>query len=263
MTPFTPSFAAYTVLAVILLLAFGTPDSLAGETDMPPPAIMIAQADTDGDMDDEEYEDEYGDADEGLSDPLYHWNYTWYLFNDCVYLWLLEPAAEGYSAVMPEQARGGVRNFFDNLMMPVRFANCLLQGKGGAAVNEVTAFAVNSTVGIVGFRNAAGDMLRYEPQNEDLGQTFGTWGAGHGFYLVWPFVGPSSFRDTLGIVGDSLVTPINRLSTDWYIGLRAYDVVNDTSFRIGQYESMKQAAIDPYSSLRDIYVQYRDQQVAE
>ncbi|MFM1548403.1 MAG: VacJ family lipoprotein [Lentisphaeria bacterium] len=263
MTPFTPSFAAYTVLATILLLAFGTPYSLAGETDMPPPAIMIAQADTDGDMDDEEYEDEYGDADEGLSDPLYHWNYTWYVFNDRVYLWLLKPAAEGYSAVMPEQARGGVRNFFDNLMMPVRFANCLLQCKGRAAVDELTAFAVNSTVGIVGFRNAAGDMLLYEPQNEDLGQTFGTWGAGHGVYLVWPFIGPSSLRDTLGSVGDSLATPINRLSTDWNIGLRAYDVINDTTFRIGEYESMKQAAIDPYSSLRDIYVQYRDQQVAE
>jgi len=72
---------------------------------------MIAQADTDGDTDDGEYEDEYGDADEGLSDPLYHWNYTWYVFNDRVYLWLLEPTAEGYSAVMPEQAQGGCPQF--------------------------------------------------------------------------------------------------------------------------------------------------------
>jgi len=263
MNPFTPPFAIFTALAVILALAFCLPCSLAGETDMPPPAMMIAQADAAGDTDDEDYENEYGDADEGLSDPLYHWNYAWHVFNDRVYLWLLEPTAKGYSAVMPEQTRGCVRNFFDNAMMPVRFANCLLQAKGRAAVDELTAFAVNTTVGIVGFRNAAEDMLLYEPQSEDLGQTFGTWGAGHGIYLVWPVIGPSSLRDTFGIVGDSFVSPINRLSTNWNIGLRTYDVVNDTTFRIGEYERVKQAAIDPYSSLRDIYVQYRDRQVAE
>ncbi len=263
MTSLKPPFAILTVLVVTFVLVFGAPCSPAGEADGQPSAIILAQADADGDTDADEYEDEYGDADEGLSDPIYCWNYTWFVFNDCVYLWLLEPTAEGYSAVVPEQARGGVRNFFDNAMMPVRFVNCLLQAKGRAAVDEVTAFAVNTTIGIGGFRNVAGDMLLYEPQSEDLGQTFGAWGAEHGFYLVWPFLGPSSLRDSLGMVGDSFISPINRLPTDWNVGLRTCDVVNDTSFRIGEYEDVKRAAVDPYSSFRDIYVQYRDRQVAE
>jgi phospholipid-binding lipoprotein MlaA len=101
------------------------------------------------------------------------------------------------------------------------------------------------------------------PKNEaDLGQTLGVYGLGQGFYIVWPILGPYSARDSIGIVGDYFLYPASYL-TPWYDGLavRAYEEVNDTSLRIGDYEFIKEAAIDPYVALRDAYAQYRQKKV--
>jgi phospholipid-binding lipoprotein MlaA len=98
---------------------------------------------------------------------------------------------------------------------------------------------------------------------EDTGQTLGTYGLGHGAYLVLPFFGPSSLRDAAGLGGDTLLNPL------WYlvdfqtgVAIRAGKAVNDTSLQIGEYEDIKAAAIDPYLAVRDGYIQYRKGQVA-
>ena len=90
----------------------------------------------------------------------------------------------------------------------------------------------------------------------------GAYGLGQGFFINWPVFGPSSPRDTVGLVGDGFLTPSNYL-TPWYApaGVWTYDKVNATSLRIGDYESLKEAAIDPYVAIRDAYVQYRLKQV--
>jgi len=101
------------------------------------------------------------------------------------------------------------------------------------------------------------------PKNEaDLGQTLGVYGLGQGFYLVWPILGPSSARDSIGIVGDFFLYPVSYINP-WYdwLAVRAYEEVNDTSLRIGDYEFIKEAAIDPYVALRDAYGQYRQKKV--
>ena len=81
---------------------------------------------------------------------------------------------------------------------------------------------------------------------------------GQGFYIVWPVLGPSSPRDSIDIAGDYFLYPVSYISP-WYawLGVRGYEEVNATSLRIGDYESLKNAAINPYVAFRDAYIQYR------
>lgn len=192
---------------------------------------------------------------EELSDVLEPVNRAFFHFNDKLYFWVLKPAARGYKAVVPEPARVGVRNFFYNLAFPIRFVNCLLQGKGEGAANELGMFMVNTVFGIAGFLDVIPDDVK--SHKEDLGQTFGRYGIGPGFYIVWPFLGPSTVRDSIGMAGDGFLNPFNYLDFWYNAGARAYDAVNETSLRIGEYEALKRAAIDPYVALRNAYHQNR------
>lgn len=199
-----------------------------------------------------------------VADPLYPLNLAMFHVNDKLYFWLFKPAAQVYSYFIPEFMRIGISNFFYNLAMPIRLVNNLLQGKFKYAGNELVRFVVNTTAGVAGFADFAKNRLDLPPHDEDLGQTFGTYGMGHGIYLIWPILGPSSVRDTIGWVGDRFLSPT------WYItpfkdsmAVNAVDTVNKTSLRIGDYETIKDAAVDPYVSIRDAYIQNRKKVVAE
>jgi phospholipid-binding lipoprotein MlaA len=198
------------------------------------------------------------EAAEGIPDPLEPWNRLMFSFNDRFYFWLLKPVSQGYSFIVPEQARIGVRNAFLNITTPVRLVNSVLQFKMKGAGNELIRFAVNSVLGIGGLFDVAEKNLGIKRSDEDLGQTLGYYQMGNLFYIVWPIIGPSSARDTVGLVGDYFLDPVNYIE-DWKVqwGLHAYDYVNKASLRIGEYEDMKEAALDPYVSLRDAYFQYR------
>jgi len=194
-----------------------------------------------------------------IADPLEPFNRAMYHFNDKLYFWVLKPVAQGYGKVVPEAARVGVSNFFANLAFPLRFVNCLLQANLGGAAEELGRFAINTIWGVGGFLDPASSQdINLSKQDEDFGQTLGVYGLGQGFFINWPLFGPSSPRDTVGLVGDAFLTPSSYLSP-WYAGAgtRGYDMVNDTSLKIGDYESLKEAAIDPYVAIRDAYVQYR------
>jgi len=199
-----------------------------------------------------------------IADPIYYWNKGMYHFNDKVYFWVLKPVARGYRWTVPEGARTGVKNFFYNLAFPIRFVNCLLQAKGRAAAGELGRFLLNTTVGMFGLGNPAKEHAALNPPDEDLGQSFGRWRIGNGFYVVWPFLGPSTLRDSVGLVGDSFLDPVRYVKPmEASIAITAGDTVNETSFRIGDYEALKEAAIDPYISIRDAYVQHRKKKVEE
>ena len=195
----------------------------------------------------------------GIKDPIEPVNRAFFQFNDKLYFWLLKPMAVGYSAVAPEPVRIGINNFFYNLAFPVRFVNCLLQGKGQGASDEVVRFFINSTVGVAGFIDVATNKLEIKKNEVDLGLTFGTWGMGPGFYINWPILGPSTLRDTAGFVGDAFLYPISYIidPTKYTFALNAFNIVNQTSLRIGDYEDLKKAAFDPYIALRDAYYQNR------
>jgi len=225
------------------------------------------QAEADDEDEYDEYEDEYADEDdvELIPDPLMEVNKGFYHFNDKLYFWLLKPVARGYKFIIPVEFRSVIQNVFYNIRFPVRFVNCLLQGKGQKAVAEASSFFVNSTIGILGMADAASHWPHLSPSKEDLGQTFAVWGIGNGAFLTIPFIGPSSMRDGLGLVGDMFLDPFFWVDMDLEtrIALRGGETVNDTSFRIGQYEALKEAAIDPYVAIRNAYVQNRNKMIAE
>jgi phospholipid-binding lipoprotein MlaA len=199
-----------------------------------------------------------------IADPLYPLNKAMYHVNDKLYFWVMKPLARGYSAVFPEDIRLSVSNFFDNVATPVRFVSSLLQFRLKDAGNELIRFLYNSTAGVCGLADAAKTDLGIRRQEEDLGQTLGSYGIGHGIYLVLPFLGPSSLRDTAGRVGDRFLSPFHYVNpTEASVGITIYDKVNDTSFRIGDYEDLKKSAIDPYISIRDAYLQYRKKKVED
>ena len=200
-----------------------------------------------------------------IADPWEPFNRAMFTFNDRLYFWVLKPVAEGYSTVVPEPARVSVGNFFSNLRAPIRFLNCVLQANLIGASTELFRFMLNSTIGVAGlFDPAGGEEIGLLRQDEDFGQTLGAYGLGQGFYIVWPFLGPSSPRDTVGMVGDYFSYPISYLDP-WYVwvGVRGYQAINDTSLQIGDYEAIKEAAIDPYLAVRNAYIQFRQKKVEE
>ena len=200
----------------------------------------------------------------GIADPIKPWNTAMYHVNDKFYFWLLKPASQGYSAIVPEDIRLSVSNFFKNLTTPIRFVSSLLQLNIKKAGNELVRFVYNSTAGIGGLADVAKTDLDIKRHEEDLGQAIGHYGVGHGFYIVWPILGPSSLRDTVGMVGDWFLDPVSYVNPlEASLGITAYDTVNETSFYIGDYEDLKKAAIDPYVSIRDAYTQNRKKKVEE
>jgi len=194
-----------------------------------------------------------------VADPLEGFNRAVFVFNDKIYMYGLRPIAKGYARVVPTFARRGVKNFFNNLFFPIRFVNDLLQGKGEAAGMEFSAFFINTTLGFGGLNDFAQKYVGIRLQDEDFGQTLGSYGIGNGFYLMLPVLGPSSLRDAVGRAGDSLINPVN-YAQPWELswGGRGLETVNGASFHIGEYEAFKKASIDPYTAMRNAYIQNRN-----
>jgi phospholipid-binding lipoprotein MlaA len=219
-----------------------------------------AVANDDFDLLDEEYAEKMVE----VADPLEPFNRAMFHVNDTFYFWVVKPISQVYSRVVPEPARIGIRNFFSNITMPVRFVNCLLQGKGDAAGTELSRFTINTTAGILGFGDPARDEYGLEPVREDMGQTLGVYGFGDGFYLVLPLMGPSTLRDSVSRIGDCFLNPVFYLeTTDLTIGISALNFANSSSFKIGEYETLKSMTVEPYIAIRDSYIQYRNKQIRE
>lgn len=211
------------------------------------------------------FEEEFETNQLEVADPLYIWNKGMYHFNDKLYFWLLKPLARGYTAITPDIFRTGVRNFFYNLMMPARFVNCILQGKGNAAASEFTRFVVNTTIGVLGLGDPASQYPELNlSDDEDLGQTFAKYGIGNGFFLVWPILGPSTLRDFIGSVGDAYLNPLTYIDPfETEMAVRGFNLINRTSFHIGDYEALKEASVDPYVAMRNSYLQFRERKIKQ
>ncbi len=209
-------------------------------------------------------EDELGEQIVEVADPLEPLNRLMFNVNDTLYFWVFKPCAQTYKAVVPKPARTGVRNFFHNLTTPVRYVNCLLQGKGDSADTELRRFLVNTTAGVLGFGDPARDQYGLEPTQEDLGQTLAIHGLDQGFYIVWPFLGPSTVRDSLGMAGDVFLNPVRYVEpTETSIYISAERGINEGSFHIGEYEDFKSASLEPYIAMREAYIQYRNKKIQE
>ena len=117
-------------------------------------------------------------------------------------------------------------------------------------------------MGVLGIGDPARDRWKLQPAEKDLGQTLAVYGLGDGFYLMWPFLGPSTLRDSVGMVGDEFLNPVRYIPPEAVsIGTSAASTVNSGSFHLGDYETLKSASVDPYIAMRETYVQYRKKQV--
>ena len=202
--------------------------------------------------------DDFFEETETINDPLQPFNRAMFTFNDKLYYWALKPVARGYRFVVPKRARISVGKFFSNLATPVRFVNCLLQGRTKGVGIETARFAVNTTVGIAGFFDPAYSLCKLEKQEADFDQTLGIYKMQQVCYINWPLLGASSVRGTLGIIGDTVFDPVWWLAPlGVKIGLTLHEEVNETSLTIGDYEGLTQPALDPYLALRNAYFQNR------
>ena len=225
-------------------------------------------ADDAADREDAFFEDLYEEAEIGavqVYDPLEPVNRAFFQFNDRFYFWLVKPTATGYRAVVPTEIRTCVKNFFYNLLAPIRIANCLLQGKGARAGSELLRLTINTTAGVGGLADVADRYPELKSTDEDLGQTLAVWGVGNGFYLVVPFMGPSTLRDGTTWIVDRYLSPVTWTVSSVGDGIAIYGLrsFNDVSFRIGDYETLKAASLDPYAAFRDSYIQFRNSKIEE
>lgn len=208
--------------------------------------------------------DEYDESSLSVSDPIEGFNRAIFTFNDRFYFWIFKPVATGYNAVTPNFFREGVRNFFYNIMFPARFVGSLLQGKFERAGQETCRFVVNTAVGLGGLMTPSRQYEWLNPPKEDIGQAIGKWGVGNGPYIVWPFIGASTLRDTVGFIADQFLYPFMYVDPSWvYFPVRTYQNFNDWSFNIDAYPELKKASMDPYSAVKDAYIQYREKMLEE
>jgi phospholipid-binding lipoprotein MlaA len=201
-------------------------------------------------------------ASQANKDPLEGINRGIYKFNDVTDKAVFKPVAKAYKAAAPTPVRKGFNNFFNNLGSITTVANDILQFKFAHAFTDAGRFVINSTFGIAGFIDVAG-MDKIERRKEDFGQTLGYWGAGSGPYLVLPFLGPSSVRDTTGLVFDSATTDPIRYTHN--IGevrlhnqLRLAQFIDKRTDLLIANDLIDEASLDPYAFMRDAYLQRRE-----
>ena len=211
--------------------------------------------------------DDFYDAESSTTtnyyDPLEPMNRIFFEFNDKLYYWVLSPLNTVYTAVLPVDVRYSIGNFFNNIAAPVRFINNILQWKINDAGVVLSRFLINSTLGVYGFGDPALIEFGLEPKPEDFGQTLGYWGLGEGVYLCWPIIGPSSVRDTFGFAADAATHPMVYFVDDIWVSAGYYTAgrINLLSLNPDVYEDLKKYALDPYVSMRQVYLEYRRNKV--
>jgi phospholipid-binding lipoprotein MlaA len=190
-------------------------------------------------------------------DPIEGYNRAMYAFNDGVDKVVLKPVAKGYDAVLPTPVRTGVTNFFGNIADLLIGVNNVLQGKVSQGGGDLGRVVVNSTIGVLGVFDVA-TRMGMEKHEEDFGQTFGRWGMGSGAYVVLPFLGSRTVRDTGGLVLDLAADPLGYIDpVSTRNSLIALRVVNDRADLLPAEKVLEEAALDKYAYVRDAYLQRR------
>jgi phospholipid-binding lipoprotein MlaA len=191
------------------------------------------------------------------NDPFEKVNRAVFGFNEVLDSTVLTPVAKGYQAVVPELLRSGVVNFFGNFGDGWSAINNALQGKGEASATMVARVATNTLFGIGGLFDVASD-LGMERSTEDFGQTLGRWGMPAGPYLVWPLLGPSTARDTLGRPLDlawSHALVINDSAVNF--SLSALNLIDTRASLLSASRVVDGLAFDKYTFIRDAYIARR------
>jgi len=192
------------------------------------------------------------------ADPYEKINRETYKFNAAFDRTVLKPPAKLYKAALPPKVRLGISNVYDNLQMIPTVANDLLQAEWNYAIKDSWRFAINSTLGVAGVFDVA-SKFSLPPHSNDLGLTFAKWGDKNSPYLVIPFLGPSTIRDGAGMLFDFTVFTVYPYIRPYQlqyglIGLRYIDLRAE----LLDTDRLMQQALDPYSFMRDAYLQHRN-----
>lgn len=184
---------------------------------------------------------------------------------------VIGPIAKGYNK-LPEPIRNGTSNFTSNIATLLSIPNHILQGNLKEAGDATASFLINSTIGVVGLANPA-EKLGLKSQKEDVGQTLGTYGVGTGCYFVLPILGPTTARDTFGMIADSFIDPFAHIT--WrekellgisgsqfdYISLKGATAVDFRADNDDNFTSLEKNSIDLYASFKSLYLQNRENKI--
>ena len=185
---------------------------------------------------------------------------------------ILRPIAAGYNK-LPKPIRTGTGNFTSNIGTLLTVPNHILQGQWKLAGESSASFLINSTIGILGFANPAAKM-GFKNQQEDVGQTLGAYGVGSGCYFVLPILGPTTVRDSFGMIADSFVDPFAHVTIrdhellsvsgsdlDYY-SVKGVGAVDFRADNMTNLDSLEKNSLDMYSTLKSLYLQNREKKIS-
>lgn len=202
----------------------------------------------------------------GVSDPLETVNRGIFWFNNQLDMYLLEPIAKVYDAVVPDIVQLGVNNFFSNLHYPVNLLNDIAQLKFDNAGKDTVRFVVNTSIGLGGLVDVASDGLGLDGKYQDFGTTLGHWGLGSGIYIMLPIIGPSCSRDSVGRLFDAVTHPLFYLNfvdmknadrNAITFSARGLELIQTRADLLDVLKTGKEASFDYYSFVRSSYLQRR------
>jgi phospholipid-binding lipoprotein MlaA len=188
-------------------------------------------------------------------------------FDDAV----LDPIASGYNK-LPDPIKVGTSNFTSNIGVLLSIPNNILQGNFNQLGHSLGSFVVNTSVGILGFLNPA-EKMGLKPHKEDVGQTLGSYGIGTGCYFVLPILGPTTIRDSFGLVADSFVDPFAHVTirehellgasgnTIDYFAVKGTTAIDFRADNDKNFESLEKNSLDLYSSFKSVYLQDRENKI--
>lgn len=223
-------------------------------------------------------EDEFADFDLErkkfeIKDPFESYNRMIFAFNDSFDRYFFQYVAKTYRASLPKSVRASVRNFINNLTLPLSAINSILQGKVDNSLATMSHFVINSTIGLGGVFDVAGDKgIRY--QKEDFGQTLAFYGSSAGSYLVLPFLGSSSTRDFTGSMIESAFDPMQfdvlkiggedgMIPADQRVFISGLTVIDKREALIDVIDDLRRESFDTYSTARSAYFQRRNMETSK
>ena len=156
-------------------------------------------------------------------------------------------------------------DFFSNFNDISVTINDILQLKLLQAGMDISRFIINTTAGVAGIFDWA-SKIDLPKHNEDFGQTLGFWGVPSGPYLVLPFFGASTPRDTVGLIGDVFMNPLTYVSIfGGFVGSvsstggSALDVTNYRAGVMSTQKVVDEATNDDrYDFIKYSYLQHRE-----
>lgn len=209
------------------------------------------------------------DCQEAIADPWENVNRKIFAFNEYFDTYILKPIAIGYDFITPKFVQRGIDNFYKNLGEPITAVNALLQGKGNQSGVSFTRFLYNSTIGLGGLLDVAGE-IGLERFDENFNQTLAVWGVESGNYIVIPFLGSSSIRGGGSLFGDSVVDPLFHYGRgddgiadpytaytsqegEYSLGIRFLNIVNTRRNFLKKEKDLLSGNVDRYSFFRRVY----------